>query len=419
MALATPQIVLAVLLPFILLTSNLFLFARLLDPEDFRGALLTKSSAFLGVCLVEASLLLLPFDLATEPSATAGAWQAILIALFAHVVVIAPLQLFYYEAQDDEDSSRPFSPAACGSALLSSCGAWALTAIGLGVGYHYMATAYVPLHAFSIPASALVPASPALAIAPATCAFGPPAPGVLCPAGGAGAPAELPVPVSFIVFLGAIFTFVGWLFFACWLGAGLVALPISLIQAFLFRPRPLTAARAAAVRRALNAKASELLLLGEAMEAAFSGGLGATRSRGEARGVLRAHRGDVARLRLLVQAAEGELEAWQLSDPAEWRRSYNPLKPFAALACGIVAAAFSAAWFFHICVFMLPRPSAHPFLGSLLRQLAPLPLAPTVTLMALNVYLCKAPGATRTPGIQPRPISPLMQPLLPSTHTHT
>jgi LMBR1 domain-containing protein 1 len=387
-------IVLACVLPCLLLAANLLFLAKYLDPSEFSRGLFLKLSSLVGLCLVEATVLLLPFDLNTDPSTTAAAWDALLIALFTHAVFLSPLQLFYYESSDDEDAAggRCFSPGACGSAVVHSCAAWALAAISLGLGYTYMGTAFIQVRTFSLPASALVPSAPGLLISPATCAAQPRAPGALCPAGGdvLGLAAELPVDVTFVVFLGAAFSFFGWVLFSVWLGVGLVALPLGLVQTFLFRPRPLTAQKARGARRAVNARASELLLLGESMEATLSEGLSATRSRGEARAVLRAHKADVTRLRLLVQAAEAELEAWQLGDPVEWRRSYNPLWPFAALAAGVLAAAFSLALILHLCVFMAPRPPAHPFLNSLLKLLAPLPFGSTLTVVAISVYLLLA-----------------------------
>ncbi len=327
------------------------------------------------------------FDIAA-PAAAAAAWEALLIALFVHAVVVSPLQLFYAEADDDEgETRRCFSAGACGSAVLQSCAAWALVAIALGVSFKYSATVHLPIRTFTLPASALIPAAPALLVAPATCAAAARAPGTLCPAPGAGAASELEVGVTFVVFLGAAFTWCGWLLFAAWAGVGFVALPIALIQAFLFRPRPLTALRAAAARRQLNARVSELLRLGESMEGALGAALGATRARREASAVLKRHKTDVARLRLLVQAAETDVEAWQMADPAAWARTYNPLYPYLSLLGGILAAVFSCAWILHITIFSCV--TARQCASAGFSYLRPLPRPPSPLLQC-----CRAPPRT-------------------------
>ena len=52
-------------------------------------------------------------------------------------------------------------------------------------------------------------------------------------------------------------------------------------------------------------------------------------SRSERRKRGRVDRGELNRFRLLVDMLETDLEKFQLSDPAEYRKHYNPLVPFA------------------------------------------------------------------------------------------
>ena len=383
-----PLIAVATITPCVLFVFNILLFSKVLDPAEFGTRLFAKLSAFVGLCVLESVVLLLPFDLAFNLSSGLGAWEGISLALFVHLVVLLPLQLLYIEGDQEEaavavavaSNDRFFSPAACASAFLQCCVIWACVGLAVGLSFHLGGSAYVPFRSIFLAPPSFMQGSPELGSGASPCSSG------AC----ADSPQTLVVAVTLTIYMGALLCFVGWACFAAWVGVGLIALPVKLVQAFVHRPRPLTRGRAEAARRALCQKARELLAVGESMEASLLTGVEGARSRAEARGARLAHKKDVAQLRLLVEAAEEDLERWQMADPVAWARVYNPLFPFAALLGGLIAAAFSAGWLLHICIAMLPSPPLHPWFGALLRQVEGYPLGATATLLALSVYLLLA-----------------------------
>jgi LMBR1 domain-containing protein 1 len=73
----------------------------------------------------------------------------------------------------------------------------------------------------------------------------------------------LKITVSFPVYLISITTFVGWFMLVIFLGSGLVALPIDLINSWRFRPIPMKEDEFKRCKHELASKVERLLVIGK------------------------------------------------------------------------------------------------------------------------------------------------------------
>ena len=67
--------------------------------------------------------------------------------------------------------------------------------------------------------------------------------------------------VTFIIYMAALLSFVGWFVFSVYVGIGFIALPIDCINAFRFRPKPLAFSELQKQRKTLRDKAKDLITL--------------------------------------------------------------------------------------------------------------------------------------------------------------
>lgn len=69
--------------------------------------------------------------------------------------------------------------------------------------------------------------------------------------------------VTFVVYLAALLSFVGWFFFVLYAGVGLIAVPKDLLDAYIHRPRLLSPATVANFKKTIAESAAELHKIGE------------------------------------------------------------------------------------------------------------------------------------------------------------
>lgn len=179
--------------------------------------------------------------------------------------------------------------------------------------------------------------------------------------------------VTFIIYLCCLMSFVGWFVFSIYVGIGFIALPLDCI---FVRAASYLSSRASAATRCIAApaglpppaqgavdgrgarpeegpqdgarkrergalfrlrrptppplqRAEDLLKIANEMAAGQIDFSDDVHSRSERRKRSKVDRGELNRFRLLVDMLEADLEKFQLSDPAEYRKHYNPLVPFA------------------------------------------------------------------------------------------
>lgn len=169
--------------------------------------------------------------------------------------------------------------------------------------------------------------------------------------------------VTFIIYLAALMSFVGWFIFSIYVGIGFIALPIDCFNAFRYRPKVMSSSELTAARKALRTRSTELERLGSDMFKEQRTFHDAVHSRSERRKHTRSAAQELNRYRVLVDMLEHDLEKFQLGDPAYYAAHFNPLWPFAKLIFGVISVVLTLAWIIHIIIYMLfdpPVRTVHP-----------------------------------------------------------
>jgi LMBR1 domain-containing protein 1 len=197
--------------------------------------------------------------------------------------------------------------------------------------------------------------------------------------------------VTFIIYLAALMSFVGWFIFAIYVGIGFIALPIDCINAFRYRPRPLAFTELQKQRKALRDRASELMKVAydlgrKNVEFSEQGHSGSERRKNK-----RANATEMNRYRVLVDLLEGDMEKFQMSDPQYYRQYYNPFVPWAKLLGGIISVVLTVVWVVHIIIYMLFSPPLYPFLNNYFTWFDTwFPLFGTISIAVFALYLLLA-----------------------------
>jgi LMBR1 domain-containing protein 1 len=165
------------------------------------------------------------------------------------------------------------------------------------------------------------------------------------------------VQVTFIIYLAALMSFVGWFIFAIYVGIGFIALPIDCINAFRYRPRPLGIAELKSMRKALRERAKELMTVAQDMSKEHMKYSDEMHSKSERRKKGRVNGQEVNRYRVLIEMLENDLEDYQMSDPQYYSKYYNPLWAYAKLVFGVISIVLTICWIIHIIIYMLFSPS--------------------------------------------------------------
>lgn len=421
-------IVIACIVPCVLTFFNLLVMARYLDRVATAGHYTTKLLILLGMLLAECTILLLPLDVGNRAGVVgcgfwnddcgglnlALVWQIVYCIIFGLVVVIFPFFIFFYEADDEglaaEDAARASGGSSCMARLCDFSGlkrsclsatiytgiTCVLSGIALGVSYIYMAKTHIPykVTSVSVASVAFMPVGTSIA---ATCTAG----SCLQPCGTGTcnwASSTLEIDVTFVIYLAALMSFVGWFLFSIYVGIGFVALPIDCFMAFIHRPKTMPADQLAKERQSLRHRCEELIRLARDMGKRQIDSSDKAISRSDRRKVAKVSTQEVNRYSVLVQLLEADLEKWQMGNPEYYRKHFNPLVPFAKLLFGIIAVVLTLAWLIHILIYMLFSPPLDSFLNKYFTwfdQWFPLFGTISVAIFGLYLLLAAAKGNTK------------------------
>jgi len=216
-------------------------------------------------------------------------WQAVYVIVAAMVVVVIPFAIFYYENLENApppmligDRQPRGTGSCCGcpwwccclctciSKTVCCCASVAssapmvaacYTAIVLviagglmGVGYQFLSDTAIPLSAVQVDvgnaaawSDPTTPVAAQQACGEGSCSF---------------VDTELVLQVSFVVFVGALISFVGWFLFSLYGGIGIVAIPFDNIIAFTQRPRALPTSTRVEMKQSMQKEAKELVSMG-------------------------------------------------------------------------------------------------------------------------------------------------------------
>jgi len=169
------------------------------------------------------------------------------------------------------------------------------------------------------------------------------------------------------VFLMAFLSFIGWFFWTFFVGVGLVALPLDLINEWRTRPEPMPTKVYFEEKEKLGKRAIALIDAGQKIRdnADLSRHKQLSRTeRAKARNLLIRFEQAFYLLKrdrdLLMAAAAMRGTDFNKETPLNLNPLWYGLKAF----CGMIGAVISLAWVIHIIVFILPQRPLTPFLNN-------------------------------------------------------
>jgi len=274
-------------------------------------------------------------------------WQILFLAIFIVLVMFIPFATFYWEASADVENKKPFREAVC----------YEMVVIG------FILCVVIPLYYFSKESITHVPVKHYVTslksmqlnrynLAPggsivaylAASPLAPKSPFVTPPV--SSALASITYPVTFDVYIVSLISWVGWFVFALFTGAGMAAVPIDLINAYIHRPVPLDPNELRVRKLDLQVRTSEILETSMEMK----------KTRQAAGGIKRAvntvsDRMQVNKLTNMMYALEQEVAA--LDACQQSREGINPLTPFFQLFLGMLSAVLSITWMLQLVLYNL------------------------------------------------------------------
>ena len=327
-----------IVMTVMVLIASLYILVYFQSEEDRNTAWAPKIAVVLGLALTCLLVLMLPLDVANRVSAGGLAmevlWQIMYLAVAIMCIGVVPFLMFYYESWDPESKNWQLWTAIKYEVCTVVVVSFTLILMWLLIGY-----ANVPLDELSYNFTDLVDA-------PASSGHTVPISEIV--------PTSLRVSVTSAVYLIALVAFVGWFLFAVFVGVGLVALPLDMIQEYTRRPQPIDLEEYAKQRMLLNERAKQLRDTAERL------GVDAHRKRG---------RGDIRRYNQFRQAVYFLERDWSKVKTAYKERGGNPLKWMCCAILGFIAAALSITWYIHIVLYLFIAPPPTIFLNALFIEL--------------------------------------------------
>lgn len=336
-------IVLAVLISIVLLGMSVYFVILYQSEEDRTSAWFPKVVVVLGLTLACCTVLLLPLDVANrkDPTAmkrfnsteldTALMWQIILWMLGIMVVVIIPFTTFYYEAYDPDQGSfaQQITPAFMYTLVLDMCFFGLTVLLWLTVGI-----ADIPFFSYQGFIQARLPLDSALVYYDQKTVE------------------TLELPVSFFVYIIAMVTALGWIFFFIYGGVGLTALPVDIIYEYMHRPKRITAAEYAREVNQIAAQAQRLMSVGKELQEK------------ERKKNNNSIRNKINLFKNEVYILERNLDRLEISYKDQ---GGSPFVIYGKLLVGVIGMFISLMWILHI--FIYNTINLNPFLNTVLRQL--------------------------------------------------
>eukprot|EP00461_Guttulinopsis_vulgaris_P000451 UN00451 len=156
------------------------------------------------------------------------------------------------------------------------------------------------------------------------------------------------VKVTWLVYLFALLSFLGWWFFSIFVGVGFISLPMDLINTFRTRPLPLPQSRFIQLSMNLASRCDALLKLVEELR---DGAADQTTHQDKSRRQLRKFTNKTADLEQQYFDLERD---WDLLKICRDFSNSNPLWYYLQLILGVITLCLSLVWILHICLFILP-----------------------------------------------------------------
>lgn len=325
-------------------------------PDDHLVAKLPKVVTFIGLWLALATILVVPYDVANTRGGGGGVrvdllWTIIWIVIAVMLFAIIPFAFFFYES--DVDPNRKAEDKTCRNSQFSGALCYAsivfvVFATILLIMYAFLNTAEIPVAVQMVPISSMKPLSELSELAGS---IGPTAPSSYAVVKGS---TLWKIKVSFTVFLTAFICMLGWFFFCLFVGVGMIALPMDLINEFRYRPQPMPTKVWIEEKRNLAKRAATLISIGEALKNECDD----SRANGNSKASKKLARKFEAQYYFLKKDVK-------MLETSHKLRGGNTLWYVLKLILGVIGVVVSLSWIVHICVFILPKEPFHPFLNDL------------------------------------------------------
>ena len=367
-------IVISVIFGLLVLTLAIVSLIKFQHPDDKNQAWFPKIIVVLGYFVVFMTVMVMPFDVANRNRDLNmhidTLWLVALCTVIVFLCIIIPFSFFWYEnegvGEDLPPDVRPglmdsqfgaafaYTLMFCAFIVVLSIILYLTPANKAFIPIHYVVadvTDYGVMESMCEPGTSspldptLTPVDQPTPWTAITCNAN--APNSLgCSAAGVGFTWE--ISVSWLVYLFALLSFLGWWFFCLFSGVGLITLPMDLINTFRTRPIPLPQSKFLSLSMQLATRCEMLLKQVTDMRDGSSDQVDHDqKSRRQKR-------------KFGNKTSQLEQEYWELQrdwDLLKICRDYsnsNPLWYLLQLVLGVICLCVSAAWILHICLFILP-----------------------------------------------------------------
>lgn len=379
----------------LLLFVNSYLVIKWSDPNDHASNIWLTVLIILSLTVAEGAILGLPLDVAnnsndpdcmTDDVTCYGGmnmhsfWNILGCMIFALIVFFIPLAIFHYESYDDpvvrkrrgkgNDNRRACMIAFGYETCLLACALLTLILM-----WKFLGTSQIPVTEYTATVSTLSQNTYSVSTTTSS------SPNVAAYFAAQLTSAEqtsaneaykdtdtLNIDASFFVYVIALTAFVGWFLFVVFGGIGLAALPITLINNFIDRPKILTRDQIATEKLRIQNKVSELIQIGSDMKQERSDWGTVKHSWNEGRKKKNEDRSNLNKFKQMVFLLENELDALLVC--SNLKENYNPLTPHLNLVGGIFCLVLSLLWLLHMILYMLVEPAESEFLNGMLIPLS-------------------------------------------------
>jgi len=261
-------VIVIVILAILLLAAMIVLVVVFGHPDDKNEAKLPKGVTVFGLWLAFASVLLLPYDVANSNGVGGGVdvgllWQIVYVTLAIMVFLIIPFAYFFYESDVDPEEAQTFCSSQIGLAIQYTIGFFIIFLTILLLLYAFLSEANIPVTQYSQSLSLVFPCTynnvtaQIITLLEGTCNQN---------EGCQVLPFLWAIPVTFPIFLMCFVSFVGWFFWTFFVGVGLVALPMDLINDWRTRPTRMDLKTYLQQRERLGRRAHFLIDAGVALQ---------------------------------------------------------------------------------------------------------------------------------------------------------
>jgi LMBR1 domain-containing protein 1 len=192
--------------------------------------------------------------------------------------------------------------------------------------------------------------------------------------------------VYFPIYVIALVGWGGFWMFSLFAGAGMSALPVGLIAAFIYRPQLMGPDQVAQKEIELQERTKELLEISILLKRERQAFSMSSAGFGERQARAMTDRVEVNRLAQMVFVLERDVEEFR--DCKKVGDDWAPLIPWVKLLLGIASALGTSVWLTHIMIFMILSPPQHSFLNAYLKSFDSwFPIFGNLTYAFLSLYL--------------------------------